>query len=175
MVLDGKENEGDEAFVAFLGNTVQRDSSFESLGLESQINVLKGCQLLKEISSKPVTKELVLQAIGKLNYDCEMALGTMVDIVHIQAADHKESKYYARQLYCEDQRLSIPHAGAPFLALAVDKNKTPTLTPELLQTWLDFCASFVDLDNFEPQDQAERKAKKSMQEQVRRFELSSRL
>ena len=176
MVTGCKEDEGGKAFVAFVGNTVaRRDSDSESLSLERQINVLKGCRLLKEIGDKPVTKELVLQAIGKLNIDCEMALGTMVDIVHIQAADHKDSKYWARQLYCEDQRLSIPHAGAPFLALAVDKKKTPTLTPELLQMWLDFCASFVDLDNFQPQGPAERKAKKSMQEQVGLFELSSRL
>ena len=52
--------------------------------------------------------------------------------------------------------------GYPYFALLVDADSVPNLTPDLLQKWIDFCAMFLDLDNYESVGQAEKRALRHM-------------
>ena len=65
--------------------------------------------------------------------------------------------------------------GTPFLALAVERNSVPTLTPSLLQMWIDFCASFLNLAELEPEGPAQRKTLREMTERVRMLDIASKL
>lgn len=188
--------EGDQVFCAYIGSRLenvkwsdkdpddtektstwspQHITAKAKIDVETQIQILKGTSLCERIGDKPVTKEVVLQAIASLNDDCEGVLGKMVNVVKLQSANHNESKYYARQHYCEDERLSIGPTGSAFLALAVDLNTVPTLTPDALQTWIDFCASFLNVADYEPKGKAEKKAKDDLVERIKRLNLESKL
>ena len=48
------------------------------------------------------------------------------------------------------------------MALLVDADSVPDLTPDLLQCWIDVCALFLDLDNYNPQVAAEKIAQRFM-------------
>jgi hypothetical protein len=65
--------------------------------------------------------------------------------------------------------------GTPFLALAVERNSVPTLTPSLLQMWIDFCASFLNLAECEPEGPAQKKVLREMMERIRRMDVASKL
>ena len=52
----------------------------------------------------------------------------------------------------------MPGEGIQYLALLVDADSVPDLTPHLLQYWIDFCALFLDLDKYEPVGPAEKRA-----------------
>ena len=65
-----------------------------------------------------------------LNTDVELSLGHFTNIVNIQSGDWSQSPYNPRTLYCADPRLSLDVVGKSYLALVVDREKTPTLTRE---------------------------------------------
>ena len=96
------------------------------------------------------TKELILQAISNLNAECEEKLGKLANVVPVMYVNRERSKFETRQLFCEDTRLPIGYAGAPYLALAVGKGSVPELTRSLLQVWIEFCASVLDLSTYKP-------------------------
>ena len=101
--------------------------------------------------------------------------GTMANVVSLRSGNHKQSKYHRRQLYCHSKALSIACVGTPFLALAVDRDKCNTLIPDLLQVWLDFCASFLDIEAYQPKGPAMNKAKKDLVQRVADLKISSRM
>jgi len=51
----------------------------------------------------------------------------------------------------------------------------PTLTPSLLQMWIDFCASFLNLAECEPEGPAQKKVLREMMERIRRMDVASKL
>ena len=67
------------------------------------------------------------------------------------------------------------YAGAPYLALAVDKGTVPELTPSLLQVWIDLCASFLDLSTYKPQVADMRTAVEGLTERVANLNLCAKL
>ena len=93
----------------------------------------------------------------------------------LQSADPKSSKFSERQHYCEDERLSIGASGSPFLALAVAYDSVPVLTPDLLQLWIDFCASFMNVAGYMPKGKAEEKELLQLQDRVKNLNLVSKL
>ena len=102
-------NEGDQAFCAYIGTCLDKENSDNAtqVGMEKQIQLLRGATLLKKIGDKEVTTEKVLTAIEALNAECGQKLGTMANVVRVQSGDHKKSVFSVRQFYCEDERLSI--------------------------------------------------------------------
>ena len=56
----------------------------------------------------------------------------------------------------------MPAEGIQFKALLVDADSVPLLTPDLLQKWIDFCAMFLDLDNYKPHGPAEKQVRNYM-------------
>ena len=103
-----------------------------------------------------------MKAIDALNKECEENLGKMVYVVRLQSGDHEQTRFYDRKLYCEDERLSVACTGTPFLGLAVDRGSVPKLTPSLLQMWLDFCASFMDIEGYDPKGPSEKKVQQEL-------------
>ena len=99
----------------------------------------------------------------------------MVDVVELRSADHEETQFANRKLYCEDERLSIGPAGSGFLALVVEYNELPMMTPDLLQQWIDFWATFVDLEGYTPAGPAERKAVEDLKVRVANLDLVTRM
>ena len=101
--------QGEQAFCAYIGTCLDdktRDGAAK-VDIEKQIQLLKGATLLEKIGDQEVTKEKVLKAIEALNAECEHKLGTMANVVKLRAGNHQLSKFQKRQLYCEDERLSI--------------------------------------------------------------------
>jgi hypothetical protein len=123
---------------------------------EGQLNLLKGGQLLREIkagwwSEKAVvvTKEVVLQALERLNERSTKKLMHAVRTVKIKGAPFSRGTIQGTKgmrLFCEDPRQSLPQEGEEYFALVIDHNKTPTLTQGELQTIIDFCAAFINCD-----------------------------
>ena len=122
-----------------------------------------------------ITKELILQAISNLNAECEEKLGKLANVVPVMYVNREKSKFETRQLFCDDTRLPIGYAGAPYLALAVDKGSVPELTPSLLQVWIDFCASFLDLSTYKPQGAQMSKSVEGLTESVAKVSLCAKL
>ena len=91
-------------------------------------------------------------------------LGTLANVYDIDSCDWKQGPGHRRHIYCESPGLSLPAQGIRYKALLVDADSVPNLTPELLQHWIDFCSMFLDLENYEPQGQAERRARYFMAE-----------
>ena len=114
-----------------------------------------------------------MKAIEALSNECEQTLGKMVNVVRLRSGNHEESKYYTRQPYCEDERLSVACAGTPFLALAVERDSVPTLTPSLLQTWIDFCASFLNVEGYDPKGPSEKKVQQELVARVLSLNLKT--
>ena len=178
---------GDAVFCAYIGTCLGKDSEEgsevvyeEGKGrtkshVEMQITLLKGAALLKKVGDVEVTPEKVLKAIQAFNVECEYQLGTMANVVSLHSGNHRQSKYRRRQLYCHSEALSIAYVGTPFLALAVDHETMPTLTPDLLQKWIDFCASFLDIEAYRPNGPAMIKAKKDLVERVAALKISSKM
>ena len=164
----------DRVFCAYIGPTL---GNKDALGVqqEKEIQILKGATMLEMLGDQEITKELILHAISQLNAECEEKLGTLANVVSVESINHQNSVFNTRQLYCEDTRLSIGFAGTPYLALAVDKGSVPTLTPELLQIWIDFCASFLNLSAYKPNGPAERKTLQILIERVTKLNLRSRI
>lgn len=173
---------GDEVFCAYIGplldpNAKGKDAA-EQISLEKQINMLKGMTLLKEIGNRTVTKDLVLRAIEHLNENCQNALCKMGNVVNLFSPDHTLSeKHWDKQHYCEDERLSLGPQGTDVLALAVDRNKTQTLTKEDMQQVIDWCASFYDFDKADvrAKTKSERRTLRELRERVSRLNLASKL
>ena len=164
--------EGDQVFVAYIGNylfgkdvdsdeypDMNRVNAKGAEAFETQIQLLKNCNLLKQIGDAKVTTEVIMKAIEALNKECEQTLGKMVNVVRLKSGDHLETRFYQRQPYCEDERLSVACTGTPFLGLAVERDSVPTLTPSLLQMWIDFCASFLNVEGYDPKGPSEKKTK----------------
>ena len=76
---------------------------------------------------------------------------------------------------CHELPPNIGCVGTPILALAEERNSVPTLTPSLLQMWIDFCASFLNLAECEPEGPAQKKVLWGMTERVRTLDIASRL
>ena len=169
-------------FCAYIGplldpNAKGKDAA-EQISLEKQINMLKGMTLLKEIGNRTVTKDLVLRAIEHLNENCQNALCKMGNVVNLFSPDHTLSeKHWDKQHYCEDERLSLGPQGTDVLALAVDRNKTQTLTKEDMQQVIDWCASFYDFDKADvrAKTKSERRTLRELRERVSRLNLASKL
>ena len=125
---------------------------------EIQIQVLKAARLLEKIGNRVITKQLIIRCLESLNTECKKQLGTLANVYSVTSCDWKKGPGYNRQIYCEEPALSLPAEGIQFKALLVDADSMPLLTPDLLQTWIDFCAMFSDLDNYKPYGPAEEKA-----------------
>jgi len=172
---------GAEVFCAYIGTCLPADDENKKnqtavqTKLEKQIQLLKGMSLLKQIGGQTVTHEVVLRAIYALNNECAEALGKMVNVVRLQSAEPEDSKFHGRQHYCEDERFSIAASGSPFLALAVPHDSVPTLTPDLLQLWIDFCASFMDVQGYMPDGPAQARELLQLQDRVKNLNLVSKL
>ena len=177
-----KQMPGDEVFCAYIGTCLPDDKADESkhtdrqVNLEKQIQLLKGMTLVKKIGSQEVTHDVVLKAIDALNKECEDALGKMVNVVRLRSAEPETSWQFSdRQHYCEDERLSIAASGTPFLALAVAHGSVPTLTSDLLQLWIDFCASFMNMADYVPVGKAQTITYNELAVRVKRLDLVSKL
>ena len=177
-----KQMPGDEVFCAYIGTCLPDDKADESkhtdrqVNLEKQIQLLKGMTLVKKIGYQEVTHDVVLKAIDALNKECEDALGKMVNVVRLRSAEPETSWQFSdRQHYCEDERLSIAGSGTPFLALAVAHGSIPTLTPELLQLWIDFCASFMNMADYVPVGKAQTITYNELAVRVKDLDLVSKL
>ena len=177
-----KAQAGDEVFCAYIGtlldpNAKGKDAA-KQISLEKQINMLKGMTSLEEIGNRTVTRELVLIAIEHLNENCKNALRKMGNVVKLFSPDHKLSvKHWDKQHYCEDARLSLGPQGTDVLALAVDRDKTPTLTKEDVQQVIDSCASWYDFDKADvrAETRSERRTLRELRERVSRLNLASKL
>ncbi len=51
----------------------------------------------------------------------------------------------------------------------------PILTLELLQIWIDFGASFLNIADYKPNDPAEKKAQKTLVERIKKLNIQSRM
>ena len=100
----------------------------------------------------------MIACLEALNDECEAQLGAMANVYSVASCDWTQGPGYSRHIYCESAGLSLPGEGIRYLALLVDANSVPDLTPDLLQYWIDFCSLFLDLDNYDPQGPAEKKA-----------------
>ena len=100
----------------------------------------------------------MIACLEALNDECEEHLGTTANVYSVASCDWTKGPGYDRHIYCESAGLSLPGEGMRYLALLVDANSVPDLTPDLLQYWIDFCSLFLDLDFFDPQGPAEKKA-----------------
>ena len=167
-------NEDDKVFCAYIGPTMLNN---DPLGVqqEKEIQILKGATMLEMLGDQEITKELILHAISQLNAECEEKLGTLANVVSVESVNHQNSVFNTRQLYCEDTRLSIGCAGTPYLALAVDEGSVPTLTPKLLQIWIDFCASFLNLSAYQPSGPAQRKTLHILIQRVTKLNLRAKI
>ena len=92
----------------------------------------------------------MIVCLEALNDECEEQLGTMANVYSVASCDWTKGPGYDRHNYCESPGLSLPAQGIRYLALLVDANSVPDLTPDLLQYWIDFCSLFLDLDNYHP-------------------------
>ena len=172
---------GDQMFCAYIDTLMDAEekgqADAEQARPEKQINLLKGMTLLQQIGNRTVTKDLVLTAIEQLNATCENKLCSVANVVQLLSANHQLSKCYQRkQLYCEDECLSIGPARSDFLALAVDRDSVPRLTKDHLQKCIDLCASFYDLDEYDVRcTPSERKTFEDMRQRVTKMDLASSL
>ena len=136
--------------------------------MDIQINLLKGAQLLQELNGEPITKESLLEALKRLNAECDSALMAAANVHILKTGDHKQTKFYDRKLYCDNDATSAPRSGMDFKALIVPTGGIPTLTPEGLQTILDWCAQFIDIDVY--LDGAKKISEPAKRKELRRWE-----
>ena len=116
-----------------------------------------------------------MKAIEALSKECEDTLGKMVNVVALKSGNLEDTRFYIRQLYCEDERLSVACAGTPFLGLAVERDSVPTLTPGLLQMWIDFCASFLDVEGYDPKGPSEKKVQRDLLARILSLNLKDKV
>ena len=158
----------DTAFVAYcnarLSSRDYRRGEGWRPAFEIQIQILKAARLLEKIGNRVITKQLIIRCLESLNTDCKNRLGTLAEVYSVTSCDWTKGPGYNRQIYCEEPALSLPAEGIQFKALLVDADSVPLLTPDLLQKWIDFCAMFLDLENYTPQGPAESRARRYMAE-----------
>ena len=116
--------------------------------MDIQIGILMGAQLLQEINGEAITKESLLAALKRLNEESSTALMAAANVHTLKTGDHKQTVFHERQLYCDNDATSAPRSGMDFKALIVPTGGIPTLTQDGLQTILDWCAQFIDIDMY---------------------------
>ena len=167
-------------FRAYVGDEMAREvQGFEDkVDLEAWIGTLKQCQLVSEVIRIAQKKDklktmkewftldlelsldILKMAIKNLNDKCEQAMRGHPNVITLNASDPAGSdQYYARQLYCEDARLSLPAAGVAVKALVIRRGDyVPTLTFEDLYEILSYVSCVYDISSYTPTKKAETKA-----------------
>ena len=160
---DQPTHEDEQTFVAYIGPTIHVAPNATDEGkatdklIEQQIEVLKAATLLKEINGKPITRKVLLETILILNQECEFALGKLSMVHRIKSCDPRKSRFWTKKVYCEDPNLQLGSVNGYYLALIIDRNNTPMMTMEQKQLWIDYCITFLDIENFVPTGPAQRK------------------
>ena len=139
--------------------------------IEAQINILKLATLLDEINGQPLTKELILRSIHRLNGRCDGILGTMCNTVEVVAKDPRTVACIS--VYYEDSTgaLSLQTAGVHFRAIKAPDN-TKMLPMSEVQLLVCFAASFRRLESIEVSglQPAQKKAYWKMYENNEKFQ-----
>ena len=124
-----------------------------SSDLENEMSVLKSAILLTEIrewGDEPIkaTRDVVMQALDRLNNKLQERLTKTIRTVTLFAADQRDedSNTYQKRIFIEDKRLSLAHQGQEVRALLYEADSLPTLNAESQRLFVDFCAAFLDLD-----------------------------
>ena len=86
--------------------------------VRNAISYLKTCKMINEIGGAPITKDIVLETIRKLNEESEEHLGTFIEVGTFVSKDCAPSHVHR---YCEHENLSLRFCGMPFKALKVKK------------------------------------------------------
>eukprot|EP00974_Lingulodinium_polyedra_P113646 11003281-Lingulodinium_polyedra.AAC.1 len=96
--------------------------------LGHEITFLKGCALLRAIGDRPVTKEVVLEALDMLNDRAMRNLSRAYPTRERRVADFTEY-YPGARLYCESRELSVQRVGQTYLSASYDHD-IPELSKE---------------------------------------------
>ena len=127
---------------------------------ENVITMLKTAKLL-ETSKWDDAKESMLDALERLNEECENKLITLAECRTLRACTHDDIEQRINWTpYCEDERLSINNGGLLYKALYVPPD-TESLDDELRDKVLASLLCFYDLRTCQPQSKcksAEQKA-----------------
>ena len=129
---------------------------------DAQIQILKAAHLVKKIDMVAITNEGIKSAIEPLSKERNNELCGFTNIYNLTACDWRMGPGYDKISYCGETRLSFPATGIKYLALHVDADTVPDLTPDLLQHWIDFCSMFFDVENYNPTGPTEMNARTYM-------------
>ena len=125
---------------------------------EEVITLLKTAELLKECEWQ-VENDAMLDAIRKLNEECENKLINLAECRNIRACNGEDIKKRCGWLpYCEDPRLSINNPGMLYKALYVPP-ETDTLDDAKRDKVLASLVCWYDLSTCKPKPNCKSKVK----------------
>ena len=121
--------------------------------LENQIQFLKGCELLKTLGGRDITKNNILEVIHEVNCAAESRLSTLPEVEQIKVINPQELQNYEYhwRIVCQDRRLSCPHAGKQIRVINLKRadNMPDSISVEDLECLVALCASTLDIENCE--------------------------
>jgi hypothetical protein len=120
---------------------------------KSEVNIIKGSQLLKVLNGKPVTKQTLLDAIGCLHNKAHRRLANFAEVVEFAAKDPSTT---GAAPVCEDVRLSLSRVGEKVLALRVNPSDVLTATSEDLDDILATAGAFMSVETYTPASKKEK-------------------
>ena len=130
---------------------------------EAVIDCLKGCEMLAVLGDRDITTERIVRVIEEANNLLDHKLTQGINEVQLRVS--KSTRCLPRQLYCEDKRLSLPRDGMHFKTIMhkdVDR-EVFQLDNELLMSFLDMCARFMNIENGPTSGPAAGRIKKKIQ------------
>ena len=66
--------------------------------MEQQIEILKASNLIRQIRGRPITKQILLDAIKALNDDCAYELGHLAQVRRIHSGDPTDTRYWSKKV-----------------------------------------------------------------------------
>ena len=125
------------------------------------MNFLKAARILKELDGKPVSLELLLTAVSKINALSEKHLGHLVYALLLSANDPSKS-HRGCNIYCEDDRLQLSAAGMQYKEIVVKGLDIAPLTGLEAEAVIDSCGAVMDLDALPCSEPAQKLAYKGV-------------
>ncbi len=139
--------------------------------LNNKMTFLKGCQALKQLNGREITKYNLLDMISEVNKQVSDRLSHLPEAHMIRSADPRgasDGNYgWSWKIVCEDARLSLPRIGQQIKVLDLNSIKDTPRMPTIismaeLELLLDVASASLDIENAPTSGPAERKMKNNI-------------